>query len=389
MIKNVLLGFVLLSLPFGLSAKSEEFNTHRFAKFIDFTVSGIVTPKVVEYETTETLGNFVLLQETKTGNFLDSRVQLKSVQDPFFFIGALSRHVAGKAALLGDRNLDTAVTFDPNVPHHEITLHVNKNVRVDGLNITLDNDTFRPKYLTLEADFGNGKFENFIDKIPYQSVLKFSGIYPKRLKLKFITPHFLRVNEISLTSPEFEYKKSVIFYAEEGKEYRLWYEPHFGQSKRKIAQVLPLEVENDTLIFSLPNGKENPLFISDFDEDGLPDTEDLCPKHWDPSNKDLDKNKRGDMCEDPDQDNLLTAQDNCPFTHNPAQKDSDNDEIGDKCDDHENRFTENESWIMTCIFALVVILLIWLIAHSIFREQAEKESQKPTKKSELNEDDES
>ncbi|MCZ7687314.1 MAG: hypothetical protein M5U28_54685 [Sandaracinaceae bacterium] len=61
-------------------------------------------------------------------------------------------------------------------------------------------------------------------------------------------------------------------------------------------------------------------FISDRDEDGVPDEDDVCPTDWDPSQADADGDGLGDAC------------DGCPCVRSLDDSDRDGDGIPDACD---------------------------------------------------------
>lgn len=67
--------------------------------------------------------------------------------------------------------------------------------------------------------------------------------------------------------------------------------------------------------------------------DGFIDSEDNCPKLWNPDQADADGNGVGDACEDYDNDGVPNACDNCPTVTNSRQRDRDGDGVGDACDD--------------------------------------------------------
>jgi hypothetical protein len=72
-------------------------------------------------------------------------------------------------------------------------------------------------------------------------------------------------------------------------------------------------LSNACAVRALPKGAR------DTDGDGIPDTEDLCPTHYDPINSDTDADGVGDLC------------DNCPGDPNPLQDDANGDGSGDAC----------------------------------------------------------
>jgi hypothetical protein len=94
----------------------------------------------------------------------------------------------------------------------------------------------------------------------------------------------------------------------------------------------------------------------DWDDDGVPDEFDICPREHDPTQSDVDADGIGDWCDncpsrpnesqsdldgdgigdecdsDRDGDGVLDHADNCPEVFNPLQRDIDGDGLGDACD---------------------------------------------------------
>ena len=75
---------------------------------------------------------------------------------------------------------------------------------------------------------------------------------------------------------------------------------------------------------------------SDFDDDGIEDAPDNCPRDANAGQEDSDGDGRGDACQSVerygDGDGVPDASDNCFNVKNPGQEDSDGDGIGDACD---------------------------------------------------------
>jgi hypothetical protein len=63
------------------------------------------------------------------------------------------------------------------------------------------------------------------------------------------------------------------------------------------------------------------------------DCDDNCPRRWNPKQKDMDGDGKGDVCDgDIDGDGVPNSRDNCPRKANAGQEDGDGDGVGDACD---------------------------------------------------------
>ncbi len=96
-------------------------------------------------------------------------------------------------------------------------------------------------------------------------------------------------------------------------------------------------------IARLTRQKWNPVFVEDYDQDGIANQEDNCPFASNKSQKDTDKDRVGDACDnapevrnvtqsDLDGDGVGDIIDNCKLKKNPDQKNKDGDQFGDACD---------------------------------------------------------
>jgi len=93
-------------------------------------------------------------------------------------------------------------------------------------------------------------------------------------------------------------------------------------------------------------------FDHDYDCDGIPNHKDNCPNHYNPQQRDANKNGIGNVCDDDidgdgiknpigivdDNDTIVISKrtehmDNCLFVINPDQQDSNGNGIGDACED--------------------------------------------------------
>jgi hypothetical protein len=72
---------------------------------------------------------------------------------------------------------------------------------------------------------------------------------------------------------------------------------------------------------------------------------------------DIDRNGRGDACDDFDRDGFTQNADNCPNHTNAMQEDTDGDGMGDACDTEESRFTEKYTWVPWAGMGVALLVL--------------------------------
>jgi hypothetical protein len=113
---------------------------------------------------------------------------------------------------------------------------------------------------------------------------------------------------------------------------------------------------------------------ADIDQDGVPDMQDNCVSTFNPEQIDIDRNGRGDVCDDFDRDGVMNDRDNCVNQPNRAQRDEDGDGIGDSCDEEESRFTEQNPWVPWVgmgMAALTILILFGLVAVGSRKQETE------------------
>lgn len=352
-------------------------NTDRFEHFIDFTVTGITTPKVVRYETVESLGDFVALQDTETGDFMP--VQLKTVRqhEPWNLpIESTSTLIDGHARALQDLNQQQSVTFDNQTNEtKEIIFNNPTNHFISELHIDLAANTEPPDSISIQAQISNTEeWQTILQGKKFSRTLSFPQIQPRKLRLQFNSQNLLRISELEWTTTTRSSlkKQTLSFYAQENGRYRLFTQPSFGQHRITTQTNTPVHTNVTTPDFNLPSSVRNPNYDPDFDNDGLFDTQDLCPLEADATNADADKNGLGDACEDPDQDGFASAKDNCPFVPNRSQTDADKDGLGDACDPTEDRGTEQSDWWINLSFGIMILTLLGFVARSAWPMQKPK-----------------
>ncbi|MCA9367768.1 thrombospondin type 3 repeat-containing protein [Candidatus Kaiserbacteria bacterium] len=152
------------------------------------------------------------------------------------------------------------------------------------------------------------------------------------------------------------------FLAQPGSSYEL-----FAHPDRMIPLQLPesgnLVGEQNILPLKPITLAYNPQYMpADIDNDSVPDTLDNCVTQYNPDQTDIDKNGRGDVCDDYDRDGVINEIDNCINQPNVGQADEDGDGIGDMCDSEESRFTEKNPWIPWVGIGLAGLTILALFA---------------------------
>jgi hypothetical protein len=180
--------------------------------------------------------------------------------------------------------------------------------------------------------------------------------------LTYIQP--LRINEIRLSQDDVvsTMKRNVRFLAQPGGVYSF-----YRDADRYVSIQTPesgnLYNNEDVRGTVALSPTANPAYKeADIDTDGIPDTRDNCVQEVNADQKDIDRNGRGDACDDFDKDGVVQTKDNCPDAPNWNQEDEDGDGIGDTCDGEESRITEKYGWIPWAGMGIATIVLIVLFA---------------------------
>lgn len=340
----------------------------RFEDVTKISVTGIVTPKIVRFKTNNYYnGNTILLNDKNeiiSHKWIRKSQKIKSQN---ITVSEVSSQFEGKPANLVDGNNESFFTFHPETDRTKsTTLNFGELTDVSGIYVTLSDGIINPKTVSVSGKFANGEEVIIVNRKKFSHRIPFPTVAVTQLKISYDTPHFLRLSEIEIMGQEeTEKTDELIFFAEEGKDYILYSNSHFGQKHYSSREYQPLTTDSKTPLFSLTSTGKNPFFNNDFDSDGLNDNIDLCPKISDSQNTDIDNNGRGDVCEDPDQDKRMSSFDNCPYKYNPDQKDSDLDKVGDACDEEENRLSENTDYLLWYIFGFAALFLGVLVWRSL------------------------
>lgn len=267
---------------------------------------------------------------------------------------------------LGDRDYTSCTDFDlqsnSSISYANLVFNYDKEITSDTLYLSLDN------YVTLPVSLSITAIVNGAEKIVLaQTKINSSSIsFPKvtskvwTVNMAYAQP--LRICEASFRQANISEKSSyaVRFLAEKDHQYQIFFD---GDRSVNISYPEAPNLTNDfgVLKLSAVTDKINSLFkLSDLDKDGVPDMTDNCVSVANADQADLDKNGRGDVCDDFDRDGIINSKDNCLNSPNYNQADTDADGIGDTCDTTEGRITERYTWLPWLGIGLAGIIVIGL-----------------------------
>jgi hypothetical protein len=246
-------------------------------------------------------------------------------------------------------------------------------VTTSELRIGLDAHVALPQRVSIYAvdAYGNSKVV-LAERALRETVVRFPQTTAQAFRIRFTLAQPLRLAELTLVQKQDVVLNDVVrFLAQPGQAYTLYVDPDRAYGSVQTEQVSlrddvgVLQVGGDML-------ENNPAYeLADVDKDGVPDLYDNCVAVANADQKDVDKNGRGDACDDWDRDKVLNSKDNCPELPNRDQRDTDGDGVGDVCDTEEDRFTEANPWVPWAgagFAGFVIVLLLILVVRSAPRQ---------------------
>lgn len=273
-------------------------------------------------------------------------------------------------SLQPENNSGFLFPFDKENEENTYTIQVSytQPIMTEQLDLNFDTNVVSPFELTLSYEdietkedivlFNRKRISSNLTPILYTSASEFT--------LVFYYDQPIQLNSISLArSIQNTISRSVYFLARPGETYALYSEPAGTvRDYREPEEGNYLSKANSAVPVTLLPDESNPDYIPpDEDNDGVINTEDNCIDVPNPDQEDLNRNGKGDACDDFDTDGVINARDNCIDVPNSRQIDTDGDGVGDKCDTEESRILERYvflPWIGVAFGLSAVFLLLFL-----------------------------
>ncbi len=359
----------------GASAEGmpEELSAFRQVKSIGAVQ--VVVPTLVEVSVSASPAerNLYALYDETQERFVPHIVSETYEQYP---VGVKAYSGTTQDANLVDGREETSVDyFVTDGVRNEVTITLSLTEPVSSSLMTLDLDRYVALPETVRVSARAGGVERIVvaETPLFDSRIFFPQTVADEWRITLTYAQPLRVNEIRLSQDAVSetVKRTVRFLAQPGATYRLYHDADRGVSL-PVGEAGNLYDSRDVKVLPSAPSAQNPLYReADTDGDGVPDLRDNCVQIENGDQTDIDRNGRGDACDDFDRDGIIEVKDNCPSMPNRDQSDVDGDEIGDVCDEEESRFTEKYAWIPWVGMGIaggVIIVLFALVATTPRRQ---------------------
>ena len=364
----LLLGFV--TFVYAQNQPDNKFltTTNAFRLYKNINTTAINVPTVVEVPFNEFIErfNFAVYDETK------------KIFEPYYFkqetiINEIPTSIntipnQPNAKLMIDGQINTQVDFllpDNESGQVQIIIQSSVPIMSSGLSVLLANNVALPNSIQIRALVDGQERIVLANKILEKETIRFPQTLSEKWIIFLSYSQPLRIGEIKLHQDNITKisTQAVRFLAQPNHSYKIYFDPD-RSIVVPVGEAGNLAAATDILLLLSPNAQKNINYvISDIDGDGIPDIKDNCISIYNPDQKDINNNNRGDACDDFDQDGIININDNCPNTPNRDQKDTDGDGIGDACDEMESRLTERYVWLpwLGIGFAALVLIVLFII----------------------------
>lgn len=292
-----------------------------------------------------------LVKEIETGNYIGS--YFKRAVEYNTDASIETRPPNNFAQKMLDENYSTYAEFSVQSEGGNmvsIVIDTNEPVTTSQLNFSLADNVALPQMVGVMAGMrDDAMLEIVVSRRPLAgTTITFPEVTANRFEITFNYNQPLRITELNLQQKNItDIQQSLRFLAQPNRSYEI-----FLNADRSVK--LPTMVESGNLLSDEGVSRAvvtsailpNTLYVlADIDYDGVRDRVDNCVEVFNPDQEDVNKNGRGDNCDDFDRDGVMNSLDNCTNQPNINQSDEDGDGMGDACDEEESRFTERNPWI--------------------------------------------
>jgi Thrombospondin type 3 repeat len=245
-----------------------------------------------------------------------------------------------------------------------------KVANLENISFLLSKGVADPEMIEVLGE-NNGEKFTILSKSKFINGENFPPVKVDKITINLFHTQVLRVSEVAITTgfgfDKTEAQNNYYFLANPQSQYKAYIAPgRIPTSWETLDNNLGYEIKEVT-IGSFQNNI--PFTKKDTDKDGVLDLEDNCINVENKDQSDLDKNSKGDKCEDRDLDGVLDYKDNCPMSPNPSQIDTDKDGIGDECDIDDSRlfqeFFQKNNWALPVIIGFASILVVGFFASRL------------------------
>jgi len=374
--------FVGLSVQVSASEDADELQEalQSFQQFVIVDDLNIQVPTVVEVPLTlkrDSIQNLLVVDEKNSQPQPYYFFSKSKVLEPEITITDTKANMDTNRLSDGGYSTFVEYSLGDNGEPGRAELHITSKApfKASSLSLYLHKNIALPKTIEIRALESGGE-KVILAKSPLSS--RFVS-FPETTAQTFVVileySQILRLTEVSLAMEDLQKDtySAVRFLAQPQEEYRIYYDTDRHISL-KTGESGNLHDDKGVLQYAKKSVQTNVQYKeSDIDEDGIPDEQDNCVTEKNEDQQDIDKNGRGDACDDFDKDGVINAQDNCPNQPNKWQRDEDVDGVGDVCDQEESRFLEKYQWIPWVSIMAVGILVGFLLVRMVKTDKNKSE----------------
>lgn len=273
----------------------------------------VILPQV----TTAGYSSYALVED-ETTTLQPYQIVTKALKPTYKVYNVSKNNEALSEVYLSDNNMNTYYDFPLSSigSRDKVVLRFvyNQAITSQSLQLFFSSNGETPTSVTLKAInndkeniiFAERPYSNGVFFFPKQTALIWEVTLNHSQPLRMLEANFLEEQQ-SIANIQ-----SIRFLMRPGSPYILFSHPE-GYVNTPYLESGDLNSVSDVLSLSLPSELPNPLYRpADDDADGIANSTDNCPSVANPDQKDKNKNRVGDACEDFDKDGIMNSLDNCP-----------------------------------------------------------------------------